>query len=149
MIPVSGAYSIDNVRLNLKKKGQRKMLKTCSICGVVSEEHICPYKKSRKKSGDRASDKFRKTKQWTKKSLEIRTRDRYLCRVCEANLYNTITQFNFDKLEVHHIVPLAEDYDKRLENDNLITLCHYHHKLAEAGQIPREELQNLIPPASK
>jgi hypothetical protein len=50
---------------------------------------------------------------------------------------------------VHHIIPLAEDYNKRLDNDNLITLCNYHHKLAEDNQIPREELQEIISPLPK
>lgn len=117
---------------------------TCSICGVVKRGHKCPYKKDRRTDKNSKADKFRKSKAWTKKSIEIRQRDRYLCRVCEANLYNTIQQFNYDKLEVHHITPVNEDYNKRLDNDNLITLCNYHHKMAEAGDIPREELKGLI-----
>lgn len=120
------------------------MLKTCSKCGIVPEDHICPYKRYRKKEKDSKADKFRKTKIWTKKSLEIRQRDRNLCIVCINNLYNTIFQYNYDKLEVHHITPINEDYNRRLDNDNLITLCNYHHKLAEDGYIPREELYRLI-----
>ena len=127
-------------------RGSVAMRKTCKYCGIVEEDHICPYRKSRKKTGDRQSDKFRKSKAWTNKSIEIRQRDRYLCKVCEANLYNTIRQFNYDKLEVHHIIPINEDYNKRLDNDNLITLCCYHHKMADKGEISREELQNLLPP---
>lgn len=120
------------------------MLKTCSRCGIVPEGHICPYKTYRKKEKDSKADKFRKTKMWTKKSLEIRQRDKNLCVVCINNLYNTIFQYNYDKLEVHHITPINEDYNRRLDNDNLITLCNYHHKLAEEGEIPREELYRLI-----
>ena len=120
------------------------MLKTCSKCGVVNEEHICPYKKSRNNKRDSQADKFRKTKAWTNKSIEIRQRDKYLCVVCMNNLYNTISTYNFNKLEVHHITPINEDYNKRLDNDNLITLCNYHHKLAEEGYISREELYRLI-----
>ena len=131
---------------NYTKRGEWAMKKTCKICGIVDEDHKCPYRTPRKKSGDRESDKFRKSKAWTNKSIEIRQRDRYLCRVCEADLYNTIRQFNFDKLEVHHIIPINEDYNKRLDNDNLITLCNYHHKMAEAGEIPRDLLQELISP---
>ena len=117
---------------------------TCSRCGIVKRGHICPHKTYRKRERDSKADAFRKTKRWTDKSIEIRQRDRYLCRVCEANLYNTIRQINADKVEVHHIVPIAEDYNRRLDNDNLISLCNYHHKMAEAGQIPRELLQGLI-----
>lgn len=120
------------------------MLKTCSKCGVVPEGHICPYKRHRKKERDSKADKFRKTKLWTRKSLEIRQRDKNLCIVCINNLYNTIFQYNYDKLEVHHITPINEDYNKRLDNDNLITLCSYHHKLADSGYIPRDELYRLI-----
>ena len=121
------------------------MLKTCSKCmKVVSEDHICPYKKLRNNKRDSKADKFRKTKAWTNKSLEIRTRDKYLCVVCMNNLYHTINTFNYDKLEVHHITPIHEDYDKRLDNNNLITLCNYHHKLAECGDIPREELLEMV-----
>jgi 5-methylcytosine-specific restriction endonuclease McrA len=117
---------------------------TCSRCGIVPRGHNCPYKTYKKKAYDTEADKFRKSKRWTNKSIEIRQRDRYLCRVCEANLYNTIQQFNFNDLDVHHIIPINEDYNKRLDNDNLITLCRYHHKMAEDGKIPREELYNII-----
>jgi hypothetical protein len=41
---------------------------------------------------------------------------------------------------VHHIIPIAEDDSKRLDNDFLITLCEFHHEAAEAGKIPRAEL---------
>lgn len=121
-----------------------KMMKTCSKCGIVTEDHKCPHRKTRSKTRDSQADKFRKTKAWIDKSKEIRTRDRYLCKVCINNLYNTINTYNYDKLEVHHIVPIHEDYDKRLDNDNLITLCNYHHRLAEHGEIAKEDLYRLI-----
>ena len=120
------------------------MLKTCNKCGIVEEEHICPYKTYKKKDKNSKADKFRKTKSWTKKSLEIRERDKYLCKVCINNLYNTINQYNYDKLEVHHIMPVNEDYNKRLDNENLITLCNFHHKMAEHNLISRDELYELI-----
>lgn len=116
---------------------------SCSYCGIVPRGHRCPYKTYKKKE-DTEANKFRKTKQWTKKSIEIRQRDKYLCRVCMANLYNTMQQFNYKELDVHHIVPINEDYNKRLDNDNLITLCRYHHKMADDGKIPRKKLQKLI-----
>jgi 5-methylcytosine-specific restriction endonuclease McrA len=41
--------------------------------------------------------------------------------------------------EVHHIVPLSEDFDLRLEWENLIPLCRAcHHAVHDEGkQIPR------------
>ena len=53
-------------------------------------------------------------------------------------------EYTYKELEVHHIIPLEEDYNKRLDSDNLITLCRYHHELAEKGEISREELQKII-----
>ena len=117
---------------------------TCQHCGVVPRGHICKHRKSRQKSGDRQSDKFRKTKGWTNKSIEIRQRDRYLCQVCLRNRYNTLSFLNYKTVEVHHITPIAEDYNRRLDNDNLISLCSYHHKMADNGQIPRAELYEIV-----
>ena len=119
---------------------------TCSKCGIVERGHKCPYKTYKKKAYDTEADKFRKSKRWTDKSIEIRQRDKYLCQVCMANLYNTVQQFNFKQLDVHHIIPINEDYNKRLDNDNLISLCRYHHKMADDGNIPKEVLTELIPP---
>lgn len=125
------------------------MLKTCKWCGIVSEDHICPYRKPRRTKENTKANTFRKTNKWTQKSKEIRERDKYLCRVCINDLYNTVNQFNYKKLEVHHIVPIEEDYNKRLDNNNLITLCSYHHKMADSGEIPREELIDMIPPTKE
>ena len=121
-----------------------KDLVTCKYCGVVPRGHQCVHRKSRVKQGDRQSDKFRKTKAWTNKSIEIRQRDRYLCQVCLANLYNTMNWLNYKGVEVHHITPINEDYNKRLDNDNLISLCSMHHHMADNGEIPREVLYDLV-----
>ena len=117
---------------------------TCPHCGVVMRGHKCPHRKSRQKSGDRQSDRFRKTKAWTNKSIEIRQRDRFLCQVCLRNLYNTTSFLNYKTVEVHHIAPIEEDFNRRLDNDNLISLCSYHHHMADKGQIPRKVLQDIV-----
>ena len=110
----------------------------------MDEGHICPHRKSRVKQGDRKSDKFRKTKAWTNKSIEIRQRDRYLCQVCLANLYNTMNWLNYKGVEVHHIDKLQENYERRLDERNLISLCSYHHKMADNGEIPKQVLFDLV-----
>ena len=51
---------------------------------------------------------------------------------------------NYKTVEVHHITPINEDYNRRLDNDNLISLCSYHHKMADKGQIPRAELYKMV-----
>ena len=124
-----------------------KDLITCSKCmRVVERGHICPYRTQKQYVKSSPASKFRNTKSWMKKSKEIKERDNYLCRAFINNLYSTVATYNFKKLEVHHIIPIEEDYNKRLDNDNLITLCSYHHHMAELGLIPREELFNIIPP---
>ena len=121
------------------------MYKTCSRCGKIHDFNKSCYR-NQKAKGLTDADKFRKTYRWHKKSEDIRTRDKHLCRCCLADIYNTYNQFNFSKLSVHHIVPLEEDYSLRLDDDNLITLCDYHHKLAENNVIRRYILKLLTNP---
>lgn len=119
-------------------------LVTCKYCGIVERGHRCKNRPKRIQTKNRASDKFRNTIAWKRKAEECKNRDRHLCRVCVAGLYNTLNQINFKNLESHHIIPIAEDYSKRLDNDNIITLCQMHHKMAECGQIPRTVLQEIL-----
>ena len=119
------------------------MLKSCSRCGRIHDFNKQCYV-NRQVRGTTTADKFRKTYKWHKKSEDIRERDKHLCRCCLANIFNTQTIYNFDKLEVHHIIPLEEDSTKGLDDDNLITLCCYHHKLADKGLISRNILVKLI-----
>ena len=117
---------------------------TCAHCGVVERGHICPYRKKRIKSGDKQSDKFRNTIAWQRKRDEIKTRDKWLCQICLRDRYNTLSFLNFKTVQVHHITSIQEDYNRRLDNDNLICLCAYHHKMAEDGQIPKHELYEIV-----
>ena len=124
-------------------KELREMLKSCKYCGRVHDsKYNCGYKPVRKKIRT-TQNRFRSTEAWKQKSLEIRDRDYHLCQVCTRNLYGTVNQYNNRQIEVHHIIPLAEDYDRRLDNDNLISLCAMHHEMAEAGKIPREILAGI------
>ena len=52
---------------------------------------------------------------WRKSILE---RDKK-CLMCE----------DVNKLHVHHIIPVSEDFSKVLDNDNGITLCSWCHKM--------------------
>lgn len=53
-------------------------------------------------------------------------------------------RINTAEIEVHHIVPINEDYDRRLDNDNLVSLCREHHEQAEAGVIKRDTLLMMV-----
>lgn len=119
------------------------MKKACQYCGKIHEKS---YKCRKESYPAKHRDKkyfFRNSLLWRNKAKEIKVRDRYLCRVCLAEL--TLTS---DNLSVHHIIPLEKCWESRLDNNNLITLCSYHHEQAEKGDIPASELKKLIPPTS-
>lgn len=90
------------------------------------------------------TDIFRGSIEWKLKRKEIRERDKQLCQVCIRKLYGTINQYTYNNLSVHHAIPLSEDENKKLDNDNLLTVCDYHHELAESGEIPREVILSII-----
>lgn len=89
-------------------------------------------------------DRFRSSRRWREKREKIRERDKNLCQICIRNLYGADRQYNYENLSVHHALPIEADYDKRLDDDNLLTVCGIHHEMAEAGQIPYEEIKRII-----
>lgn len=127
--------------------GEKKILtmyKTCSICNKIHDMNIIckrPYKYKKR----RKSDKFRSTYEWKQKREEIKRRDRYLCLACLNSIDDTNFMYNYKNLQVHHIISIEEYYDKRLDNENLITLCPLHHKMAEQREISLETLLKLVP----
>jgi 5-methylcytosine-specific restriction endonuclease McrA len=121
------------------------MLKSCSYCGGIHDrKHQCSSKPKRKEKVTHV-DRFRWTKAWQKKRKYIREdRDKHLCQVCIREMYNTEQKYNFTNIQVHHIVPIAEDYSKRLDDECLITLCSFHHSMAERDEISRQELLDIV-----
>ena len=118
------------------------MMKTCSVCGRIHDINKTCYR--HKKKPVTAQNKFRDTREWKNKRNQVRARDMHLCQICLTSKYDTFYQYNYNQLEVHHIIPIEEDYSKRLDSENLITLCNMHHKMAEAGEITKEELQEIV-----
>jgi 5-methylcytosine-specific restriction protein A len=120
------------------------MLKSCKYCGGIHDRtYQCPSKPKRTKQPTYI-DKFRRLRVWTNKSKQIRERDKHLCQICLRELYHTQIKYNFTNIEVHHIESLAEAWDKRLDDGNLICLCSYHHKMAEQGEISKSELLEIV-----
>ena len=120
------------------------MLKSCRYCGRIHDSKFdCGHKPKR---GYRQDDigRFRSSKAWQHKREDIKGRDNYLCQICIRQLYDTDNQYTYDGLEVHHAVPLEEDFDRRLDDDNLLTCCGRHHEMAERGEIPREAILKII-----
>lgn len=127
------------------------MLKACSYCGCIHDgKYMCEQKKQsirnrqskRSKANKRVYD-FHRSHKWKGKSIAIRERDNYCCQICIRGLHNPERKYETDNISVHHIVPVAEDWEHRLDDENLITLCSRHHEQAEKGEIKRDELQKI------
>lgn len=122
------------------------MLKSCQYCGGIHPMGTQCAKRPKKKElrDTTEADHFRWSRRWKAKREEIKARDCYMCQLCIRKLYNTVGRaVNLSNTSVHHIVPLIEDYEGRLDNANLLTLCAYHHKMAEDGDIPRGVLLQI------
>jgi len=116
---------------------------TCKFCGKIHKvDFDCGHKPTRIKNNT-AADRFRWSTAWKKKREQIKSRDKNLCQVCIRKLYDTVQQYTYNDIEVHHIEPIVENYYARLDDDNLITICGYHHELAEHNKIPRYELKEI------
>ena len=121
------------------------MPKTCSHCGGLHDFNADPCQAGRIKK-DTVAVRFRNTSRRQRKRKEIRERDRHLCQVCLIDAYDTHRMYTYDNIEVNHIVPISEDTGKALDNNNLISLCSFHHKLADKGHIPRTIMIALTHP---
>ena len=101
---------------------------------------VCPRKPARKYRYDaREANKVHHSNRWTKMSLSIRERDKFLCVYCLEHDKHV----NMTDIEVHHIVPIEQDSDRAYESSNLISLCREHHEQAEKGLIDRGTLEAL------
>lgn len=90
------------------------------------QEHKVKYRKYNsdryiKDKGNESYRLFYTTQAWKNKRAEILRRDNHECQMCKVLCkYEVAT-------DVHHILNLRDNYDKRLDNDNLISLCHECH----------------------
>jgi len=96
-------------------------------------------KKPKRKRQDNGKNKFRWSRKWTEKREKIKERDNYLCLLCKME-----GRYNHEDLEVHHITPLEENFNRRIDEDNLITLCKKHHGEAERGRFTKDYLYNIL-----
>ncbi len=118
------------------------MLKSCPYCGRMHPVwYECPKKPKRKWYPKRRGqiERFRSTATWQKKRSEVLNRDHNLCRVC----FDADHRINNKGLSVHHITPLGKDFEQRLDENNLISLCSKHHDEAEHGLIPADSLRAM------
>lgn len=115
------------------------MYRSCSKCGKIHDvKHKCKVKREYN-SKDSEEHKLRNTTAWTYKAREIKEMAGYLCEVCKAD-----GVYTYEGLEVHHIEKLKDEPTKLLDDDNLITLCVFHHKLADKGMLNEGYLRKLV-----
>ena len=106
----------------------------CTVCRMIHDGK-CKSIRYPERRRDSEADRFRNTQVWRRTSERIKQRDLNCCRMClKAGILEN------RELSVHHIIPIAADYGKRLDDDNLITLCRYHHEQAERGAIRKRDL---------
>lgn len=120
------------------------MLRSCKYCGRYHDSKSNCGKKPVRFKKITPADQFRSSRKWREKRERIRRRDKNLCQICIRNLYDTQCQYMFEGLSVHHAIPIEQDWDKRLDDDNLLTMCGMHHEMAEAGLIPYKVVKRII-----
>ena len=123
-----------------------EMYKSCVWCGRVHPVgYDCPHRPARIRRNDETRQvKFRASTAWRKTAKRILRRDSYLCQACLNELPGTVRKYNSMNLSVHHITPLEEDFTRRLDAGNLITLCSAHHSQADHDMIDRATLYRLV-----
>lgn len=123
------------------------MKKACKYCGKIHDrDYVCDSKPTYRRIRDSDIDRFRGSQQWIKKRADIKDRDKHLCQACLNNLHGTTKRITTDDLSIHHIIPLKKAWDMRLDDNNLITLCRYHHEMAEKHVISARQLREIVPP---
>ena len=70
---------------------------------------------------DRRYNPFYKSARWMAKRTRVLKRDGYQCRECLR--YGRVTEAT----TVHHIKPLDENPDLKLDSNNLISVCNSCH----------------------
>lgn len=80
--------------------------------------------KSNNKTDKDITESFYHSKEWRQVRKEVLKRDKKECQICKS-----LGKVTLDNLLVHHIYILEYYYSKRLDIDNLITVCHSCHEL--------------------
>lgn len=111
-------------------------LVSCSRCGKIHPRgYICNVGRNYERTDE---DRLRDQRRWKAKANQIKRDDLNLCAVCrDKDIYT------YDTLEVHHIIKIRIAPEKWLDDDNLITLCRYHHRQADDGEIEADYLREL------
>ena len=110
-------------------------------CGRIhAVDYMCAKREaSRKAYREMYRDKqkgkkdIRFTQRWKNKANEIKDRDMGMCQLCirSIDMLEGMKVYNYVDTQVHHIIKVRDDESRAFDNDNLITLCRYHHGMVE------------------
>lgn len=85
-------------------------------CTVCSKERYKTYNKYKRNS---ESARFYNSLEWKRLRDYVYKKFNHLCLMC------LIDDSKINKADtIHHIIPISDDWNKRLVLDNLIPLCH-------------------------
>lgn len=117
-----------------------KYLRACVYCGQV---HEVDFKCKLKPKVDYAKykkdyDKLRNKKAWARLAEAVKRDSNYLCEVCFDK-----GRLIADGLESHHIVKIKDNPDLFLDEQNIVCLCKYCHKMADRGELDKDYLREL------
>lgn len=90
---------------------------------------------------DEYYDEFYHSNEWKEVRQAVLERDHYLCQICKR--HGVVRQAT----TVHHLIPLRTDYSKRLEMDNLETICQSCHNKEHnerSKRLSQKKLKNKI-----
>lgn len=108
------------------------LYKRCSRCGKrIQSGTTCPCVKARHKEYDRYS-RDKKSKQYYDGMEWTASRKAALDRDEGIDVYLFMTEGRIEIADtVHHIIPLKDDWEKRNDIDNLMSLNHDTHSMIE------------------
>ena len=110
----------------------------CKHCLKIHDrEYECDAKSKYKRDKNRCRknsmssdkkiiDRFYSTSEWRKCREEMMKEANYLCEMCLE--FGKIT---YNDLHVHHVVKVKDNWNKRIDKDNLIVVCPDCHRQIE------------------
>lgn len=126
------------------------MLKSCKYCGRIHDarfhckQRVDADRDRWAKRKDEIAQKFRNSVLWKNKRKQVLQRQNYICACCAEEMEGTLDRLNTEDIQVHHIVPIQENYDRRLDDSNLIGVCALHHEMCESGRISRKKQREIV-----
>lgn len=110
----------------------------CKYCMKIHDrEYECYAKSKYKRDRNRCRknnmrldkkiiDRFYSTNEWRKCREEVMKEANYLCEMCLE-----LGKITYKDLHVHHVIKVKDNWNKRIDKDNLIVVCPDCHRQIE------------------